>query len=919
MRVFIIFSTFLLTFAQLELRASHAAGADLTYHHVSGNNYEFVYSFYRFCDAGNTNASEPLGVYAYINAPSCGISNFQFLLTKDPGSVDITPLCQSVQSSCNGGPYVGYQKFTYRAQIQLTSPCPDYVITACHYARNGNINTVVTPNQENLCVQTSLDLSSGIPNNSPQFSFDPVSFICLGQTTCVNSGATDVDGDSLAFELINPLSAAFSNTHSSSVYDALGNYIGYYMGSPPPTYNISYLPGWSFTNPITGTTTFNQVNGDLCFTPTQNETSVIAVRVKEYRNGVLIGSVIRDMQVIVLANCNNQNPEIGDIHGGNTLNSDTLVCPDVALNIAIPVSDPNGNNVTISYNNTIPGSFVSVIGNNSPSATVHFAWTPLASQVSATPYCFTVSTVDDHCPYFGSSTRTYCIYLQKPTVNVNAAGPLCGNASAFNMVGSPSTNGTWNWSGTGITDPLLGTFDPSVAGQGSHWVVYNYTDNAGCTNSDSTQISINGSPVADAGLDSSICASGSVNLKLGGSPTGSWGTGPYTFSWTPASYLWNAAVPDPTVITNVDTSFIVVVTDALGCQDQDTVDISFFAQPSADAGIDLTYCSGNFVQDTVGGVPTASGGSGPYVYSWTPSHWVSDDSIANPFILGGNVGTLTLVVTDSNGCEDIDSITIDYNQSPRADAGPDIESCGLFTDTLGGLPTASGGTGPYTYEWLPALGLDDSSLANPNLNLSADTFYVVKITDAKGCTAIDTLFTSFGSVTADFDMIPESYFAPVNVYFDNNSSGATDYEWDFGDGDDSDDKDPTHLYNGSGSYVVQLIAYDDKTGCSDTLRKVLVLEGHSQIYVPNIITPNGDGENDHFKVISRNLVKFRCVIFNRWGTELYKFNEQENNWDGYTYSGKKVSNGTYFYLITAKGADDSEYNFKGTFSVLGTN
>jgi gliding motility-associated-like protein len=851
----------------------------------------------------------------YLNAPSCGLSNVQYLLPKDVGSIDITPLCQSAQSTCNGGTNLGYQKFTYRTTIQLTSPCSDYNFSVCHYARNGNINTVSNPDYENLCVESNLNKSLG-NNSSPLFSFDPISFLCMNQTTCVNSGATDIDGDSISYELINPLTSNSANTIVTWP-SGVPNVGPYYMGCPPPMSNIQYLTGWNYLNPVTGTTSFNQNNGDLCLTPTQPEISVVAVRVKEYRNGVLIGTVIRDMQVMVLANCSNSNPDLGDISGGTSTKSDTTVCPDVPLLLSINVTDPDGNNVNVSYSNSIPGATVSVTGNNTTNAVLTFAWTPTQSQVSPSPFCFTVNPIDDHCPYFGNSSRTYCIYVQNPSVNVSTAGPFCGSVAPFNMTGNPNSNGTWTWSGTGITNSNLGTFDPSVAGQGAHWVKYEFTDNVGCKGEDSTLVNINGSPVADGGPDTSICASGTVNLQLGGSPTGSWGTGPYSFSWSPANYLWNATIPNPSLTSNIDTTFQVVVTDALGCTDTAFVDVAYFGQPSADAGANLSVCSNGFNSDTLGGLPTAVGGTGPYEYLWSPSTWVSADSIANPIIIAGNTGTVTVIVTDSNGCTDTDSVTVSYSPSPSADAGPDIASCGQNLDTIGGVPTAFGGTAPYTYQWFPYEGLDDSSLANPHLNFDQDTIYIVEVTDANGCTALDTVFAEFIGINADFDMTPVSNFAPTDVAFDNNSDGATEYDWDFGDGGTSDNTSPNHYYNGSGSYVVQLIAYNDKTGCLDTATKILVLDGASQIYVPNVITPNGDGENDQFMIMAKNIEKFKCVIYNRWGTELYKFDEVQNNWDGYTYAGKKVPNGTYFYLITAKGADESEYNFKGTFSILG--
>ena len=78
--------------------------------------------------------------------------------------------------------------------------------------------------------------------------------------------------------------------------------------------------------------------------------------------------------------------------------------------------------------------------------------------------------------------------------------------------------------------------------------------------------------------------------------------------------------------------------------------------------------------------------------------------------------------------------------------------------------------------------------------------------------------------------------------------------------------------------------------CEDTLKNSLT--------IPNAFTPNGDGVNDYFKIKGSNIRSLTGKIFNRWGEELFKFNDANSKWDG-KYKGKTVSDGVYFYIITA--------------------
>ncbi|GIV29305.1 MAG: hypothetical protein KatS3mg028_0371 [Bacteroidia bacterium] len=92
----------------------------------------------------------------------------------------------------------------------------------------------------------------------------------------------------------------------------------------------------------------------------------------------------------------------------------------------------------------------------------------------------------------------------------------------------------------------------------------------------------------------------------------------------------------------------------------------------------------------------------------------------------------------------------------------------------------------------------------------------------------------------------------------------------------------------------------------------------SDLEVPNVFTPNGDGVNDYFILHTANLREIECIITDRWGVEMYNVKTDKGNiqWDGKTKAGKDAPTGTYFYVIKAKGLDDKDYEKKGYLTLL---
>lgn len=187
-------------------------------------------------------------------------------------------------------------------------------------------------------------------------------------------------------------------------------------------------------------------------------------------------------------------------------------------------------------------------------------------------------------------------------------------------------------------------------------------------------------------------------------------------------------------------------------------------------------------------------------------------------------------------------------------------------------------------------------------------------------------------VGTDNTIIPGGEFlgaAPMEVEFTSNVSSSTAnlrYEWKVSDKSDFSttllsrfDQNMKYTFTASGKWFIKLYITDTNTKETFESDFFTIVISESELKVPNAFSPNGDGVNDIFIVKHKSLVKFNAVVFNRWGQELYRWNNPDIGWDG-TSHGKNVNDGVYFIAIEAVGSDGIKYNHKGDINILrGTN
>ncbi|MDW8273416.1 MAG: hypothetical protein RMJ53_04200, partial [Chitinophagales bacterium] len=533
-------------------------GANITYECVGPGRYLVYLTMYRDCGGIDAESSHTLN----FRSQQCNV-NSSITLNRISGPTDITPipaLCGTPSRCASSNGQFGVQKVVYRGTLNLPVGCgSDWVLWWDLCCRNAAINTLNNPSNQSTFVESRLNNTLSPCNNSPVFLNDPVAYYCVNQNVIYNHGVTDADGDSLVFRLIAPR-------------DANGIQV---------TYNAPYSP----TNPIATATGFNlnSANGDITFTPTQAQVGVTAVLVEEYRNGILIGSVVRDIQFTIL-NCTNTLPTASGINGSNRFVDS--VCAGAQISFTINSADPDANQiVSMDWNNAITGASFTTTSSNRPVGT--FTWTPPLNTPTGN-YSFTVKVEDNACPLRGVNVYSYTIFV-KPNPNPPVSGggnkiicegqqiTLSASSQASNIVSYTWTDGINTFPGQNITvSPLTTTV---------YTVTLRYAD--GCLSTDNVLVKVNDKPtVVVFPPSATICSGGSVQLTAS-SPTAT------VFNWSPATGLSCTNCANPIASPASTTTYQVIGLDNANCSsDPVSVTITTSTPPPA-ASCEVIYVTPN--------------------------------------------------------------------------------------------------------------------------------------------------------------------------------------------------------------------------------------------------------------------------------------------------------------------------------------
>ncbi len=559
-------------------------------------------------------------------------------------------------------------------------------------------------------------------------------------------------------------------------------------------------------------------------------------------------------------------------------------CPDSAF-VQVLITNPN---VQISGDNEICTGDTTQLTATGGST---FVWSPstgVSNTGIANPLFFPTTTQDyavnvtDGAGCIGVGTVTLTVH-ELPAVDAgNDAGVCAGNSTVIGGTPTGPNGSSFTWSpGAGLNDVT----DANPTAQPSATTTYTVTvvDGNQCTNTDDVVITVNPLPTINAGADTSVCLGSAVQMNA---------TGTGQFAWTPTAGLSDPNVANPVASPTASTTYTVTLTDANSCVNTDEVLVQVTGLPSVNAGEDGYLCPGFGYQ-----LQGAGGGTA----SWSPSNTLDNANILSPVASPLTTTTYTLTITDGNGCSASDAVQIQVSTDPPIDAGLDQSTCQGGSVTLGGNPTSIPGT---LFQWTPTTGLSDATAANPTVTPTGTTLYTLVVT-SDTCTSHDqVLITLQGVAQAAFTMRLEPGCDRLRAFFNDLSTGASQWHWDFGDGTTSDEATPQHWFN-YGQDIVVTLTVTDVFGCTGTATQNYPVGSFSELVnyeIPNVFTPNGDGKNDLFGVNS-DAVLGPCVtmsVFNRWGQKVFESFGNNMLWNGRDFSGMECTVGTYFYTLSLK-------------------
>ncbi|MCA6437586.1 MAG: gliding motility-associated C-terminal domain-containing protein [Bacteroidetes bacterium] len=573
-----------------------------------------------------------------------------------------------------------------------------------------------------------------------------------------------------------------------------------------------------------------------------------------------------------------------------------ILQPNAPLNAAI-----NSTNVLCFGGNT--GS--SAINVSGGTAVYNYTWLPfggnnsIASNLTAGTYTAVV-TDSKNC------SLTVTTSVQQPSsgvsavlslTNVNCYGQANGAINVMANGGSSLYN--YNWTPALSNNPFQNNL---ISGNYS----VSISDNNGCTTSLSATINQPNQVIASI---NSLTLCNGANGILSASVTG--GIAPFNYNWNGTISSSVSILVNPPVTT----AFSLTVTDANGCLSPPTTSTIQVSTPlTVSVTPSITVCpTSSFTLSAF-----ANGGLGNINYSWSLNAGNTPQIVISP------TTSLVYTITVIDACLVPASATVNVilDYLPNSSLIANIYSgcsplCVRFTNTA-----TTNNSNILNSIWNFGNGTNANSISTEYCYTRAGSFTVTNtIFTASGCSLTNTLtniITVSQTPIADFYTSGNVFSQnSANVVFQNLSSGATNYSWDFGSMGNSNLTNPIFLFSEPGNYLITLLATNG--ACVDTIYKIIKVEPNFTFYAPNAFTPNADDLNDTFIPLGEGwqTSNYNFEIYDRWGELIFTTDNTSVGWKGYFKgSSEPVKNDVYVWKISVKDLTGKMHYFSGHIKVI---
>lgn len=439
---------------------------------------------------------------------------------------------------------------------------------------------------------------------------------------------------------------------------------------------------------------------------------------------------------------------------------------------------------------------------------------------------------------------------------------------------------TYTWSN--------GSNNSSITVSPSSTTVFTINGAAGtCSGTNTSTVTVNSVPTLTA-TSASICSGETASISVSGASTYTWSNGNQTNAQT---------------LTPASTeSFTVTGTSAEGCVSLHVIStITVNVTPTLTVN-SPSICSGQSATLTANGAST---------YTW------STLQNGNSIVVTPPVNATYSVVGANGNCFSSIDVNVLVSQTPTIAAISAAQGgCAPVCITFVNTPTNSDEVISYNFG-----DGNLSSSSNPVHCYSVSGTYSANVAVTNSVSGCSSVYAISGPITIENTPVADFSFSNTNeiivgdvIETTNNSSNSTSYDWLICSSQTSTLNTISIATQDTGICCVRLIARN--INCVDTVIKCIKIDDNPKIEIPNVFTPNNDGNNDVFIIKGRSIKTFSCIIYDRWGLKIIELANINTGWDGKHANGSLAADGTYFYIINytdSKGTSKTEKGFLSLF------
>jgi gliding motility-associated-like protein len=379
-------------------KATHIVGGGFDVQHISGSTYRLTLVVYRDCLNGQAPFNQTLYVGIYSKQShelidSIGMTLDQSVVTKLNPSL---PKCAVPVPGCT-------EKAIYVRTINL--PAFRYNDTSGYYlswercCRNHIIQNIQQPGEASMAFYAEIPSPARYINSTPRLVNNPFTVLCIDNVFNYPIKFSDADGDSITYELINPVNGTLTKDNPNS--DQFGSIPILNSG---PYQDVVWNFGYNKNVSIKGNPPLSLGLNDGMMKVRPNETGVfaVAIKVREFRNGIEIGSVNLELQFTVIICVTNTFPKVQLFQNGLQVNTDTLrVTIPNSINFGISVTDEDNLDtvfVTSVVNDEKPEHLEASVSRVPQQVNYNWTWKTYCDLHTRPINKFLVTATDEGCP-----------------------------------------------------------------------------------------------------------------------------------------------------------------------------------------------------------------------------------------------------------------------------------------------------------------------------------------------------------------------------------------------------------------------------------------------------------------------------------------------------------------------------------------